>query len=165
MRVLLFLEAVLLAGPITGLVAYLSVPALLMYFGIALGLFLGHPQGGWSGEDSPFLAALVSLPLGIFALAQLWVLSVRTAQGRPYRFGRTSGFLSPAARSVSSHSERLRCICLRPFCRCRPTCSWRISHTFRGRDMPPNKRFQCDVFAFGAYAPEARRYALMGQNQ
>ena len=84
---LLFGEAVLMAGPITALVAYFSIPTLIMYVGIPLETAIGQSSGSNTAE-LPLFAALAAFPLGVFALVQLWALAVRTARGKPYHFGR-----------------------------------------------------------------------------
>ncbi|WP_211234528.1 hypothetical protein, partial [Solimonas soli] len=75
MESLIFIEAVVLAGPITAFVAYSSI----------LAAVFGLPTLVWSfgapGRFEPtFAAVLCALPLGVFALVHLWSLTRSTAK-------------------------------------------------------------------------------------
>ena len=93
-----FMEALILIGPLTAFLGYASLLALFVGYPAVL-----TPLGGPAhlSDNLPLVVALTALPLGIFALAQLWALVRCTAKNRRYAFDRKFRF-ALASGAISS---------------------------------------------------------------
>jgi hypothetical protein len=78
--VLLLMEAVVLAGPLTLFVAFTSI---IFLMGL-IDLTLDH-----SGPHFTFVGAIIAWAFGVFALVKLWSLSLQTAKGYRFSFDRS----------------------------------------------------------------------------